>query len=100
MPPGRRLATFVGRSGAGAHLVIVRAAADVRAATRSADEGGQPVTGWQWGTAESGAPAMSVRFHHLDDGSSAGHPVEYFVHTGVAPTRGERRGSATMSPCP
>jgi hypothetical protein len=39
LPPGRRLATFVGRSGAGAHLVIVRAAADVRAVVATLSDG-------------------------------------------------------------
>jgi len=39
LPPGRRLAIFVGRSGAGAHLVIVRAAADVRAVVATLSDG-------------------------------------------------------------
>jgi hypothetical protein len=39
LPPGRRLATFVGRSGGGAHLVIVRAAADVHAAVATLTDG-------------------------------------------------------------
>ena len=39
LPPGHRLATLVGQSGGGAHLVIVRVAADVRAAVATLSDG-------------------------------------------------------------
>jgi hypothetical protein len=39
LPPGRRLGTFAGRSGGGAHLIIVRVAADVRAVVATLSDG-------------------------------------------------------------
>jgi len=39
LPPGQRIATFVGRSGPSAHLVIVRVAPDVRAVVATLSDG-------------------------------------------------------------
>ena len=39
LPPGRRVATFVGRSGPSSHLVIVRVTADVRAVVATLSDG-------------------------------------------------------------
>lgn len=39
LPPDRRMATFVGRSGASAQLVIIRVAADVRAVVATLSDG-------------------------------------------------------------
>jgi hypothetical protein len=39
LPPGQRIATFVGRSGASGHLVIVRVAPDVRAVVATLSDG-------------------------------------------------------------
>lgn len=55
LPPGRRLATFVGRSGAGAHLVIVRAAADVRAVVATLSDGSREDLSLHGDGAEFGA---------------------------------------------
>lgn len=55
LPPGRRLATFVGRSGAGAHLVIVRAAADVRAVVATLSDGSREDLSLHGDAAEFGA---------------------------------------------
>ncbi|MEP6562353.1 MAG: hypothetical protein ABJD68_14910 [Nakamurella sp.] len=41
LPPGQRIATFVGRSGPSAHLVIVRVAPDVRAVVATLSDGGR-----------------------------------------------------------
>jgi hypothetical protein len=39
LPPGQRIATFVGRSGPSAHLVIVRVAPDLRAVVATLSDG-------------------------------------------------------------